>query len=91
VVMPFAFYRVSVFRGSDVALMGSRSAATPGQKLGPLPPGEIPPAKRIHSSAYKEEFRQFSEDDKRVIRKTIGELLEASLPHTLMGLGFVVE
>src|SRR5204863_178006 len=45
----------------------------------------------LHASVYKEEFRMLTEDDKRVIRKAITDVLEASISLTLKELGLTVE
>jgi hypothetical protein len=86
-LMPFAFYRVSVLRASDVTLLGTKTAILPRPNRNAL---DVP-VKRIHASVYKESFQQFTEEDRRVIRKAISELLEASIPHTLRGMGFDVD
>jgi hypothetical protein len=86
-LMAFAVYRVSVLRASDLTFLGTRTAVLPR----PSRSGLDVPVKRIHASAYKENFPQFTEEDRRVIRKTISELLEASIPHTLRAMGFDVD
>jgi hypothetical protein len=87
VLMPFTFYRVSVLRASDLTFLGTKMAVLPRPSRSAL---DVP-VKRIHASVYKEDFQQFTEEDRRVIKKTISELLEASIPHTLRSMGFDVD
>ena len=90
-VVPFAFYRISVIRASDFSPIGTRIAVMPTENRRFLEPATSLPFRRIHASVYKEEFRMLTEDDKRVIRKAITDVLEASISLTLKELGLTVE
>ena len=86
---PFASFRMTLFRASDFEVLANRAAAIRRSNMLGLPEPASVPYQRIHAAAYKESFGQFTEEEKRAIRKVIIGLLETTVPETLKAMGLI--
>jgi hypothetical protein len=89
---PFASYQMALLRASDFEVLANRAAAirrSERNMLGLPRPTSAVPYQQIHAAAYKASFGEFTEDEKRAIRKVIIELLETTIPDTLRTMGLI--
>jgi len=89
---PFASYRMVLLRASDFAVLAAHNAVLTRPERSALDFLKAKPSvpfKQIHSDAYKESFDKFTPEERRAIRKAIGELLEASIPQTLRSMALI--
>lgn len=96
VIAPYAWYAVTVLDGKDLAPIARRAAFMPNPNQGTFGSKFVPPHRVLDVSASpgafanltdRESFSKLAEDDKRLVRQTLDELLRESLAATFAGVG----
>jgi hypothetical protein len=88
-VAPFAWYSLHVINGATLKVMASRISVIPDDpQLIENYSTELP-FKRINVSHYRDDPAKVTDEDKRVIREALTEVITASMAFTIEQIGFV--